>query len=381
MARRKDPLTEAEAAAEADTPVEAATESPALPSDALPSDALPADALAAEVLPHPDAAPADPAPIPPPPPPPRRGPGILGPLLGGALAALGGFALSHYNVFGLVPPPTPPADLAPLAQADQDQAAALAALRSEVGTVASRLAALEGAPASQPDSARLDDLDQRLAAIESLPQDGDAGTAALAARLARLEQQLSAQPPAADQAEVDAALARLAEAEAKASRRADEATAAAEAAAHKARFDQLREAVTSGASFEAELAALNDPDLAASLSPHAAGIGTLAALQADFPEAARQALQLARANAPDTGWGARLTDFLAAQTGARSLIPREGDDPDAVLSRAEFALSEGRLADALAEVKSLPEPIRAPLADWIARAEARLTVLAALEGK
>ena len=381
MARRKDPLTEAEAAAEADTPVEAATESPALPSDALPSDALPADALAAEVLPHPDAAPADPAPIPPPPPPPRRGPGILGPLLGGALAALGGFALSHYNVFGLVPPPTPPADLAPLAQADQDQAAALAALRSEVGTVASRLAALEGAPASQPDSARLDDLDQRLAAIESLPQDGDAGTAALAARLARLEQQLSAQPPAADQAEVDAALARLAEAEAKASRRADEATAAAEAAAHKARFDQLREAVTSGASFEAELAALNDPDLAASLSPHAAGIGTLAALQADFPEAARQALQLARANAPDTGWGARLTDFLAAQTGARSLTPREGDDPDAVLSRAEFALSEGRLADALAEVKTLPEPIRAPLADWSARAEARLTVLAALEGK
>ncbi|WP_374645887.1 COG4223 family protein [Tabrizicola sp.] len=376
MARRKDPLTEAEAEAAADTPAEAAAESPSLPPDALP-----ADALAAEVLPHPDSAPADPAAVPPPSPPPRRGPGILGPLLGGALAALGGFALSHYNVFGLVPPPTPPADLAPLAQADQDQAAALAALRSEVGTVATRLAALEGAPASQPDTARLDDLDQRLAAIESLPQDGDAGTAALAARLAKLEQQLSAQPAAADQAEVDAALARLAEAEAEASRRAEEATAAAEAAAHKARLDQLREAVASGVPFEAELAALNDPDLAASLSPHAAGIATLAALQADFPEAARQALQLARANAPDTGWGARLTDFLAAQTGARSLTPREGDDPDAVLSRAEFALSEGRLADALAEVKTLPEPIRAPLADWSARAEARLTVLAALEGK
>lgn len=373
MARRKDPLTEAEAEAAADTPAEAAAESPALPSDALP-----ADALAAEILPHPDSAPADPAPGPSPSPPPRRGPGILGPLLGGALAALGGFALSHYNVFGLVPPP---ADLAPLAQADQDQAAALAALRSEVATVASRLAELEGAPASQPDTARLDDLDQRIAALETLPQDGDAGTAALAARLAKLEQQLSAQPPAADQAEVDAALARLAEAEAEASRRADEATAAAEAAAHKARLDQLRETVASGVPFEAELAALNDPDLAASLSPHAAGIATLAALQADFPEAARQSLQLARADAPDTGWGARLTDFLAAQTGARSLTPREGDDPDAVLSRAEFALAEGRLADALAEVKTLPEPIRAPLADWIARAEARLAVLAALEGK
>lgn len=376
MARRKDPLTEAEAEAAAETPAELAAESPSLHPDALPP-----DALAAEVLPHPDAAPADAAPIPPPPPPPRRGPGILGPLLGGALAALGGFALSHYNVFGLVPPPAPPADLAPLAQADQDQTAALAALRSELESTTARLATLEGAAAPQPDTARLDGLDQRLAAIETLPQDGDAGTAALAARLARLEQQISAQPPVADQAEVDAALARLAEAEAEASRRASEATAAAEAAAHKAQLDQLREAVTSGASFEAELAALDDPDLTATLSPHAAGVPTLAALQADFPEAARQSLQLARANAPNTGWGGRLTDFLAAQTGARSLTPREGDDPDAVLSRAEFALSEGRLADALAEARILDDTIRAPLVGWITRAEARLTVLAALEGK
>lgn len=376
MARRKDPLTEAEAKAAAETPAELATEAPSLHPDALPP-----DALAAEVLPHPDAAPADAAPIPPPPPPPRRSPGILGPLLGGALAALGGFALSHYNVFGLVPPPAPPADLAPLAQADQDQTAALAALRSELEATTARLATLEGAAAPQPDTARLDDLDQRLAAIETLPQDGDAGTAALAARLARLEQRISAQPPAADQAEVDAALARLAEAEAAASRRANEATAAAEAAAHKAQLDQLREAVTSGASFEAELAALDDPDLTAALSPHAAGIPTLAALQADFPEAARQSLQIARANAPDSGWGGRLADFLAAQTGARSLTPREGDDPDAVLSRAEFALSEGRLADALAEARILDDTIRAPLAGWITRAEARLTVLAALEGK
>ena len=75
------------------------------------------------------------------------------------------------------------------------------------------------------------------------------------------------------------------------------------------------------------------------------------------------------------------TDFLAAQTGARSLTPREGTDPDAILSRAEFALSEGRLADALAEVTTLPDPIRAPFSDWIARAEARLAVTAALEAK
>lgn len=375
MARRKDPLTEAEG----DRPEGTAPESTA----AAPAHPIPEDALAAELAPPNDA--PEPAPPPPPPPPPaevrRRGPGIFGPLLGGALAALGGFALSHYNVLGFAPAPAPAVDLAPLTRTDEVQAAALAALRSEVEALAGRLSSVEAAPEAQPDTARLDALDQRLAAIEALPEGGDASTAALAARLAALERELAAAPPAVDQAEVDAALARLAEAEAEAARRADEAAAAAEAAAQRTRLDQLREAVASGAGFQAELAALDDPDLTAALAPHADGIATLAALQANFPEAAREALQLARANATEDGWGARLTDFLAAQTGARSLTPREGSDPDAILSRAEFALSEGRVADALAEVMALEEPIRAPFADWIARAEARLAVTAALGGK
>lgn len=369
MARRKDPLTEAEV----DRPEGSVPESPAAAMDPVPEDAV----AAAPALPQEE------VPEPPPAPPPtrRRGLGIFGPLLGGALAALGGFGLSHYNLLGFAPAPAPAVDLAPLTRPDEEQAAALAALRSEVEALAGRLSSVESAPAAEPDTARLDALDQRLAAIETLPEGGDAPTAALAARLATLERQMATAPQAVDQAEVDAALARLAEAEAEAARRADEAAAAAEAAVQRTRLDQLRDAVTSGAGFQAELAALNDPDLTAALSPHADGIATLAALQAEFPEAARTALQLARANATEDGWGARLTDFLAAQTGARSLTPREGSDPDAILSRAEFALSEGRLADALTEVMALEEPIRAPFADWIARAEARLAVAAALEGK
>jgi hypothetical protein len=42
-----------------------------------------------------------------------------------------------------------------------------------------------------------------------------------------------------------------------------------------------------------------------------------------------------------------------------------------VLSRAEAAVRDGRLADALAEIAALPEDGRSAMADWAARAENR----------
>jgi hypothetical protein len=117
------------------------------------------------------------------------------------------------------------------------------------------------------------------------------------------------------------------------------------------------------------------------LAPFAAGVATQDSLQGAFPDLARQVLALARDGAEADGWGSRLVDFLAAQTGARSLTPREGADPDAVLSRAEFALGEGRLADALAEIRALDPALRAPFDPWVTQAEARLAALAALEGR
>jgi hypothetical protein len=64
---------------------------------------------------------------------------------------------------------------------------------------------------------------------------------------------------------------------------------------------------------------------------------------------------------------------------ARSLEPREGDDPDAVLSRVEAAARAGDIAAALAEIEALPEVAREPLADWIDRAEAHRAAQAALQ--
>jgi hypothetical protein len=90
---------------------------------------------------------------------------------------------------------------------------------------------------------------------------------------------------------------------------------------------------------------------------------------------------VARAAEGDDGWGARLVDFLAAQTGARPLTPQEGSTPDAILSRADFAVTEGRLADALTELAALPPDVQAVFADWSARATARLAVDTALEAR
>jgi hypothetical protein len=115
------------------------------------------------------------------------------------------------------------------------------------------------------------------------------------------------------------------------------------------------------------------------LAPFAeTGVPTLAALQADFPDAARAALQISRDASTEDGWGARLVDFLADQTGARSVAPRDGNAPDAVLSRAEFALSKGRVADALTELQALEPAVAQPLAAWTGAATVHLAAQSAL---
>jgi hypothetical protein len=326
-------------------------------------------------------------PLAPLPAPPQRS-GILAPLLGGALAAIGGFTVSHFDLLGLAAPDNS-AEIATLtARLDEAQATEASALDQISGRMAgldARLTALEAAPpAPQPDLARLDDLEQRLADIEAMPSDGAASTAALTAKLADLDRRLTALPAAAPstdiQQQLDDALARLEAAETAANARAAEAEAAAEAGRRAEALDALTTAITAGRPFSAELQALADPSLTDALGPFSeTGVPTLATLQADFPAAARDALSLARDISAEDGWSDRLVDFLAAQTGARSVTPREGTTPDAILSRAEFALSEGRVADALAELSPLDDAVKAELSAWTSAATAYVTATAALQ--
>lgn len=163
-----------------------------------------------------------------------------------------------------------------------------------------------------------------------------------------------------------------------------EADAVAEAKAAEARsaLGRIQASLQTGDGFEAALAdlqAASDAEVAPALVAAASsGVSSVAALSDSFPDYARAALAAARSSDDGTtDTGGRLAAFIARQTGARSVEPREGSDPDAVLSRAEAAVRNGALTDAFAEIETLPEPARVELADWIAQAQARVNAVAA----
>ena len=136
-------------------------------------------------------------------------------------------------------------------------------------------------------------------------------------------------------------------------------------------MQQISAALDSGAPFAAALAQL-DGDLPKSLTDTAkSGVPSLQSLRSSFPEAARAALDAALKANMGGSWTDRVSAFLANQTGARSLTPRDGTDPDAVLSRAEAALTAGDLAKVLVELSGLPPEGQTAMAAWIADCKSR----------
>jgi len=106
------------------------------------------------------------------------------------------------------------------------------------------------------------------------------------------------------------------------------------------------------------------------------GVAALAALSNDFVPAARAALAAAREDNAESGG---LLAYAQRHLGARSVTPRQGDDPDAVLSRAEAAIATGRLDQALDEIQSLPDTARTVLLDWETAAKTRQAAVAAAD--
>ena len=116
------------------------------------------------------------------------------------------------------------------------------------------------------------------------------------------------------------------------------------------------------------------------LTAHAqSGLPSLQTLRAMYPDAARAALDAALRTASSDSWTDRVSVFLRGQTGARSLTPREGTDPDAILSRAEAAMAAGDLTMALTELAGLPDAAKAAMADWLALAGQRQDAVAAVQ--
>lgn len=300
------------------------------------------------------------------PPKPRRrsGIGFLALLLGGALAAGGGFALARF-----VPEGWPLADPPGLMAAQQ----ALAEQQAILDDLQSRLVALEAAPATETDPL-LQEVQARVSALEARPEVADVeGLVALKAEVETLRAVVTA-PTAQMQAEAEARLAD-AKAQADAMRAAAEADAAA--ARREAALVSLRAAFDSGLPLQPALDALGAENVTipAELT---SDVPSLVALQEGFAPAARQALTDARLADPGPDLGSRLTSFLAAQTGARSLSPKEGDSVDAILSRAEAALVAGDLDATLSELQALPQAALPAFETWLADARRRQAAAAAL---
>lgn len=317
----------------------------------------------------------------------RKG-GFVPLLLGGVLAGAIGLGAGYYLATGGLLPTA--ADIETLS-AETSQG--LQAQSDRLDTLSERLAATETPDLSGLEAGQarlrdaLDGLTARVAAAEDRLDD-------LAGRVGTLaERSLTEGASAAAVAAFDAELKKLQQA--MADQRAEIAAMTEDARAmessaqetaqttmRRAALSRVLTALDTGGGYADALADLRSagasvPDILARSAP--GGIATLSDLQARFPDAARAALAAARAAAVETGETGGATAFLRNVLGVRSLEPRAGDDPDAILSRAEAATREGRLTDALAEIDALPQIARTELGDWTADARARLDVIAAAQ--
>ncbi|RYH10003.1 mitofilin family membrane protein [Tropicimonas sp. IMCC6043] len=409
-------VAEAEDRAEApEAPEESEAEQPVLAES--PDEALPSTEHEAERRPEPETVVVE------------SKSSVFPGFFGGAIAAAGLiFALPY-----VVPPKFLPANPA-LEQALNDQAGTIAALREQIGTLEGKLS--EAATASAlaelktASDASLSDLSatttQIRSALDQLSSDLSSGRAfagvteqlrAMAARVDELEKRPIAEatdPASAAAVEaygrevadlrkaVEAQMAQaetlVQEATASADKAVSQALDATKDAEEKAAADaaaaaekalraerelalaDIQTALADGSPFSDALAKLDGVEIPAPLSAAAAdGVATWLELQDTFTLAAREALTASRSEMTGGSAADRAATWIQNQLGVRSLAPSEGDDPDAVLSRAEAALGEARLTDAVNELSGLPDGGRQIMADWIAKAKTRAEALAAAD--
>ncbi|MDV7141073.1 hypothetical protein R3X27_00115 [Tropicimonas sp. TH_r6] len=358
----------------------------------------------------------------------RKGAVVPG-FLGGAIAAIGLVFAAPY----VIPPKYLPSN-PQIEEAIDGQAETITALEAELAAVRGQLAetvtadalsdlkaesesglselkTLLGAAAT---AASVDDVASsvasvadRLGDLEKRPLDQTADPAAIAAveaygrEMADLRESVTAQmaeaqtlvkdATSAAQTAVSEAIAAsdTAVADAEAAAKAAEEKAAAEAAlaAEKAlraaraqAMVDIQLALENGSGYAELLTALDGIDIPPALQGAAGdGVATLPELREAFTLVAREALNVSRTEVSDGSPGDRASTWIQNQLGVRSLAPSEGDDPDAVLSRAEAALAETRITDAIAELSALPEGGQEIMAEWVATATARAEALAAAD--
>jgi hypothetical protein len=226
------------------------------------------------------------------------------------------------------------------------------------GKIDSALAAqqAEGATDLKDLQKEVDALKVKLGALAEAHLAGD--TSDLAPQLTTLDQRI---------AKLEAALPQLSTA-------IDRSAASAKSGAAAIAFANLRNAVAAGRPYAAELAALKslipDPGDLGALPSHAeTGIPTVVELSANLTKLAESAVTPPPA---DTS----ILDSMVASAKTAISIRRigadvTGEEPAAVLARAEAALKQGDLEAAMKEVETLPAPSRDAFAHWLDDAKAR----------
>lgn len=334
--------------------------------------------------------PVEPAAIVPTQPPPDNTPAFASvlPLLAGGLiaGAIGFFAGRYYDAANApeVVGPTPDENAAALSE----QTARLDSLEASLAEVSARDIGGEIDEAVAPVGVAVTDVSTRI--------DGLSGAlSSLSERVETIALRPTATGIEADefddalsefrtqlQSTIDQAQAEIDKARTQAETISEQAFAAEQSALVRSAWSQIETALQSGAPYREPLDELSSvldtpvPELLASSAD--TGVVQLATLQQEFPPAAREALDASiRTTSSDGNAVDKFTSFLRVQAGVRSLAPREGDDPDAVLSRAEAALMSGDVSTALEEVQALPEAGQGALTDWTSAARMRLDVLGA----
>jgi hypothetical protein len=137
----------------------------------------------------------------------------------------------------------------------------------------------------------------------------------------------------------------------------------------------LRTAVERGDPFAAELSAAKtlapDANTLAPLEPFAAGLPSAAVLARQLADVAPAMLKNVAAPAPAGGFLDRLQANAEKLVRIRPVDEMPGDEPAAVVSRAQGKAARADLAGAVAELNALPANVRAPAEDWIKQVEAR----------
>lgn len=329
-------------------------------------------------------------------------PGFLPMLLGGVLSGAVGFGAASYYFMNR--PSDVEQNLARVQETLESQQTVLKDVAAQVdglpaavaGAKAEASAAVAALASTMADkdkvllesltdlAGKIEDIETRLTTLEKRPV-AEGGMTSEAAAAYERELQTMRDLLAIQRADIEKLAA---EATARIEGVAQQAAEAEKSAKETARATALRVAVAglqsaldNGGAFEAVVANLANAGV--SVPPvlkdaAKGGVPTLLDLQETYPEAARAGLAASVKATTGDGVSDRIGAFFRAQVGARSLEPREGDDPDAVLSRAEAALGKGDIAGAIALVAALPEEGQAAMAGWVKQAETRLRAVEAV---